>query len=209
MSLGVLFTSCEDDYTNEGVFELSQTEFTNLSHEGEELNVELTAYDGWTASCPADWVKLSATEGRGQSTLRVQVRANIEGSRSCKVELRTANDTRTISINQNGLPQAEELHYKLPIVIHVIYNDASNPRQNPDTKYLHDVIASVNRAYQSSQGSVNMNLEFVPATVDPQGNPMPEPGIDRVKWVTSTLEMTDVMFGDANTTISCGIPMNM
>ena len=196
LSLGVLFTSCEDDYTNEGVFELSQTEFTNLSHEGEELNVELTAYDGWTASCPADWVKLSATEGRGQSTLRVQVRANIEGSRSCKVELRTANDTRTISINQNGLPAGEELHYKLPIVIHVIYNDASNPRQNPDTKYLHDVIASVNRAYQSSQGSVNMNLEFVPATVDPQGNPMPEPGIDRVKWVTSTLEMTDVMFGN-------------
>ena len=33
LSLGVLFTSCEDDYTNEGVFELSQTEFTNLSHE--------------------------------------------------------------------------------------------------------------------------------------------------------------------------------
>lgn len=75
MSLGALFTACEDDYTNEGVFDLSQTEFTNLSHEGEDLSIDLTAYDGWTASCPADWVKLSATEGRGKSTLHVKVRA--------------------------------------------------------------------------------------------------------------------------------------
>lgn len=196
MSLGALFTACEDDYTNEGVFDLSQTEFTNLSHEGEDLSIDLTAYDGWTASCPADWVKLSATEGRGKSTLHVKVRANIERDRSCAIELRTQNTTRQINISQKALPAGEELHYKLPIVIHVIYNDASNPRQNPDTKYLHDVIASVNRAYQSGNQSADMNLEFVPATIDPQGNPMPEPGIDRVKWVSSSLEMTDVMFGN-------------
>lgn len=197
MALYISLTACEDDYTNEGIFNLSQTEFKDLSHEGEELSIEITAYDGWVATSQVDWCKLSDTEGRGESTLRITVSPNIEQDRTGIIELRTQRETRTISISQKALPAGSELHYKLPIVIHVIYDDPSDPRQNPDGKYLQDVIAGVNRAYKGiGENSSNMNLEFVPATTDPQGNLMPEPGIDRVQWVSSTMEMTDVMFSN-------------
>lgn len=116
MALYISLTACEDDYTNEGIFNLSQTEFKDLSHEGEELSIEITAYDGWVATSQVDWCKLSDTEGRGESTLRITVSPNIEQDRTGIIELRTQRETRTISISQKALPAGSELHYKLPIV---------------------------------------------------------------------------------------------
>ena len=195
---GFLSASCEDKKSaDEERFVLSHAGFEKLSYEGEELTVKVTSPDAWTATGQTDWCKLSVAEGnRGSTALRIEVEPNIEQERSCIIHFRTAKETQEVNISQQALPPGKELHYKLPIVIHVIYCDSTDKSQNPDGKYLQEVIADVNRIYKhAGQGSVDMNVEFVPAAYAPDGAPMKEPGINRVKWATSKLDVYDVMLG--------------
>lgn len=191
-----LIAGCSDDDDSIPAFEVPQTEYKDISYEGTDLNIDFAAYDGWVATCDAHWCRLSATEGMGNGTLKVKVLANIEGSRSATITLRTQKESREIKLSQNGLPEGEEFHYKLPIVFHVIYNNPNDKRQNIPAERLNEILAEVNRLYKKAgDNSVDMNLEFVPATVDPQGNVMEEPGIDRIKWVSAMLNMQEFMFG--------------
>lgn len=57
------------------------------------------------------------------------------------------------------------------------------------------MIDKTNEIYRGHTGTGNpdMKLEFIPATHDPRGNLLEEPGIERVQWVSSSLNAEDVM----------------
>ena len=65
-------------------------------------------------------------------------------------------------------PPLIEYHYELPVVFHVLYQ---NEQQNIKKGRIQEIITACNKYYQNRLGSnsVDMNLEFVLATENPQG----------------------------------------
>ena len=72
------YTVPEDEYLY--VIEPEDQEFVDVDADGEQyLKVELEVSGNWTASCSADWVKLSRTKGNATTnTFNVEVAANDE-----------------------------------------------------------------------------------------------------------------------------------
>lgn len=171
--------------------ELSQDAIVDVPSQGASYDIEITAEGGWQVQGEtAEWLRLVPYTKESKRYLRIEVESNIsEASRQATIELLSRYTARKISVAQVGKPVGEELKYRLPIVFHVFYNDAADQTQNIPTASIRDVLTEVNKIYAAN----GINLEFVPAEIDPSGNLMAEPGIDRVRWVSSTLDPIAVM----------------
>lgn len=89
------------------------------------------------------------------------------------------NAQSTREINNNIL--------KIPVVFHIIHDgDAIGNGQNIDAVYIEEQINQANNDFRKIPGTsgdgqgIDTRIEFIPATVDPMGNIMSEPGINRV-----------------------------
>lgn len=182
------------------VLQISRAAFDNIAYEGESLSVEIQSEEPWTLSKGSDsWYRVSETQGdKGKSTLYIEVEGNIEAKRHSQISIRTSSgERRELSLTQLALPAGTELRYRIPIVIHVLYKDETSTQQNPYRSYLHQLIATANRVFKNAGPmSVDVGVEFVPATLDPQGKKLLEPGINRIKWHTDSIDTDDVMTKD-------------
>ena len=87
----------------------------------------------------------------------------------------------------------ENYHYKLPVVFHVLYANPNDKQQNPPKEHLDKILKGLNQVYANC--GVDLNLEFVAATEDPEGNVMEEPGINRVQWTSKSIYYQRFMDG--------------
>lgn len=188
----LLVAGCKDE---DPVLVLSQTEFKEISNEGGICKVEITTGNEWTATSDNDWCKVSKQEGVLSHTLAIEVEGNLGGARTGKVTVSSLGASYVITISQQGLPEGQELKYRIPIVFHVIYADAADPAQNIPAEKIYAMLDDVNKMYRNAgaETAVDLNMEFVLAEYDPQGNRLEEPGIDRVQWITAELDPTEVM----------------
>lgn len=188
----LLLAGCNDDDANMTV---SQSEFKEISYEGGTFDIEMTTNVEWTAVSQAEWCRVLKSEGVGSRKLTVEVEANLGAARIGEVVIEAQGEKHTITFSQQGIPDGQELKYKIPIVFHIIYGDANDPKQNIPAEEIYSMLEDVNKMYRNAgaETTVDLNMEFVPAEFDPQGNRLEEPGIDRVKWLTSEFDPTDVM----------------
>lgn len=188
----LLLAGCSDD---DALMTVSQNEFKEISYEGGVFNIEMNTNVEWTAVSQTDWCRVSKSEGVGSRTLSVEVEANLGAARTAQVVIEAQGEQHTITFSQQAIPDGQELKYKLPIVFHIIYADENDPKQNIPADEIYAMLDEVNKMYQNAgaETTVDLNMEFVPAEFDPQGNRLEEPGIDRVKWLTADLDPTDVM----------------
>lgn len=79
----------------------------------------------------------------------------------------------------------------LPVIFHVLYDDENDPQQNIDGALIHRRIEQLNSFYANTLFDMTqihgipsqaVPVRFVAATHDPDGNPLPEPGINRVHY---------------------------
>ena len=98
---------------------------------------------------------------------------------------------QTMQITQQRLTPDSTTHYRLPVVFHVLYNKESNKKQNVIEGHLAELIGEVNKLY--AQCGVDLRMEFVMATHDPEGNLLEEPGVDRHKINEATLNSSFFM----------------
>jgi len=102
----------------------------------------------------------------------------------------------------------QDVNYTIPVVFHVIYNTNT---ENVSQSVIQQMLNTINNDF--SQTNIEFNnpprpdflgvaadtqIEFCLATVDPNGNVLPEPGITRTQ--------TDVTSFDMQATTSIGIP---
>ena len=188
----LLVAGCNDD---DPALVLSQTEFKEVSNEGGICKIEITTNNEWTATSDSEWCKVSKEEGVMSNTLIVEVEGNLGEARTGKVTVSSLGTNYVITISQQGLGEGQELKYKLPIIFHVIYADENGPTQNIPAEDIYAMLDDVNQMYRNAGGdnTVDLNMEFVLAETDPQGNLLEEPGIDRVKWLTAELDAEEVM----------------
>lgn len=74
----------------------------------------------------------------------------------------------------------EKEYYQLPVIFQVLYTN-NNSASYVSQKRVSEIIAAVNKLYNNSNNkSVDMNLEFVLATENEQGQQLDEPGVNRI-----------------------------
>lgn len=188
----LLMAGCSDD---DPALVLSQTEFKEIASEGGVCKIEISTADEWTATSDNDWCKVSKEEGVLSHTLVVDVEGNLGEARTGQVTVSSLGVDYVITISQQGLEEGKELKYRIPIVFHVIYADEKDSTQNIPASTIYAMLDDVNQMYRNAGGTntVDLNMEFVLAETDPQGNLLKEPGIDRVKWLTAELDAEEVM----------------
>jgi hypothetical protein len=83
----------------------------------------------------------------------------------------------------------------VPIIFHIITGSASDA-SNINAIYVNAQIDQLNKDFNNLAGSTNpvaysADINFIPAVVDPSGNQLAEPGIDRVTGYPGTLSTND------------------
>lgn len=142
-----------------------------------------------------DWCKVVKDHGLRNGSLTVEVKGNLGEARTAEVLVTANGETQKIKFSQEAKPEGEDLVYRLPIIFHVLYFDETDPVQNVPTEKIYEMVEKTNLLYRNALGgnSSDLKLEFVLATHDPRGNELVEPGIERVQWVSSTLDPELVM----------------
>ena len=149
----------------------------------------------WTLAANASWCTLQTTEGSGSAEVLVSVSANDEqGERSTTLILSAIDDAslvQQIVLTQQRLTPDTTTRYRLPVVFHVLYKSESNKKQNVIEGHLAELIGEVNKLY--AQCGVDLGMEFVMATHDPEGNLLEEAGVDRHKINEATINCSFFM----------------
>lgn len=86
--------------------------------------------------------------------------------------------------SQNGETISEDYVYEIPVIFHVLYQDASDSRQYVDDAWLREMLEHVNELYEGGvyAESVDMKVRFVPATTDEAGRQLETPGVEYRKY---------------------------
>lgn len=122
---------------------------------------------------------MEAHELRMQNNPEVQSMDTFESWLAPLVQQKKAQIQQDIA---NG--NSRRVHYDIPIIFHVITNTPGDA-YDIDSQYIYAQIDQLNLDFNNLSGSTHpaaysADISFIPAQVDPNGNPMAEPGINRV-----------------------------
>lgn len=98
----------------------------------------------------------------------------------------------------------------IPVVFHVLYEDASNPIQSPSEQLFKQRIGQMNRFYAANLftflifrvyrvGTLILSLRL--ANRDPEGNLLMEPGVHRVKYFKSSNMSAEGLLYSSSSTV--------
>lgn len=91
----------------------------------------------------------------------------------------------------------------IPVVFHILYEDATKENQNPPSYKIYRQLEKLNKYFDASlypdATSTPVNIKFSAALYDPSGNLMPTPGINRVHYPGSQ-DMSVGQFGRSEPT---------
>lgn len=185
LSVPLFMGSCSDDPE----ISVSQTEFHNVECGETALSVNIKTSGVWTATSLNKWLVPSAVKGENDAELIINVSDNVAEERTGKVVVRGVDGTLiNIHVNQQGYPIDQEYTYELPVIFHVLYKSRSDRKQFVDYSRIVKILENVNKLYDGvtvhagGDQSVNMNLQFVLAKTDEEGNPLQLPGVEYIKW---------------------------
>jgi zinc-dependent metalloproteinase lipoprotein len=191
---------CSDGDDEAPYVEVSQSSFTDLDATATTLTLKITSNASWTVTSDASWCVPLKAGGEGTADVQLNIAENIDrGTRTARITVVVAGgvSSQTVTVSQKVVVPDDNYHYKLPVVFHVIYSSKSNTKQYVKTGWLETILADVNKLYKSS--GVDLNLEFVLATEDPDGNKMEEPGVHRIQWANARISCREFMGYTANT----------
>ena len=193
----ILLASCSKD---KNYLDLSTDPVFNLNANEHVLRIGVQSDSEWDVTNRNTWCTVMRNASSGNDSLVITVQTNIaREKRSGELAITNKDKNLTISINQTAA--TGEYHFKIPVIFHVLYTDASDPKTNIPTHQLSQILDEINSLYDGSiPGSVNMNLEFTLATHDPGGNPLSEAGIHRIQRNNIKLSYDNFLnnkYGDA------------
>ncbi len=177
----------------DGPVSVAETSLDDVVAEGTTLSVQVNGGGQWTASTTNAWA--TPQPSADGATLSVAVEENLwQDARSATIRL-TGEDgsTDSVVVRQNAYAYTEGHRYKLPVVFHMFYNRDSNDEVYFPEGHLQTLLDGVNRLY--AECGVDLGMEFVMATEDPEGNRLEEPGVDRVQTQWFVLNPEQFMLG--------------
>lgn len=185
LSLLWILIGCDD--SDSATLNISESKFDNISASGESLTIDITCSSSWTVTSNKQWCIPNTQKGENDGKLILSINANLESnSRTATVTIISHKVNKTVQIIQNGsINTAEEYHYKIPVIFHVLYKEDRNSLQKINSSRLSHILDKVNSLYKSKNNSVDMNLTFTLATTDKNGETLPNPGVEYIQWPES------------------------
>lgn len=166
-----LLPSCGD---NEEIVQRKLEKSYSVDEGKNQLVVEIPCRKAWSLSGAAEWCVPTTTEGRGKTSITVNIAPNgAEESRSCTMQAVSEDTRHTITITQYG---AETI--VLPVVFHVLYNDRNDSLQYIEAGRLADFLEAANLCYAGEYGGAELNVRFTLATDSPDGEKLAVPGVE-------------------------------
>ena len=190
----LLFVGVACDRNEEPYLSLGNVNSYVLSPTDTLITLKVESNVEWLLTSTASWCTPQASSGNGSSEVQVAISANDEqGERSATLTISCSDATlaQQITVTQQRLTPDSTTHYRLPVVFHVLYHKESNKKQNVIEGHLAELIAEVNKLY--AQCGVDLDMEFVMATHDPEGNLLEEAGVDRHKINEATINSSFFM----------------
>lgn len=198
--LWMLIGCSDSDSSGTATLKVSETAFKNISADGETLTINIQSNNNWNISSNNPWCTTDIASGENNGKIRIEVNKNSDVyARAATVTVEIDGKQEKILIVQNGKQlSAEEIenhYYKIPVVFQVLYKDPNNETQYIRRSRASDLIIACNKYYRNLLGSnsVDMDFEFVLATKDPEGNTLPETGINRTQVDESTMDCEKFM----------------
>lgn len=194
--LFILLSACHKD--KDTILEIPSGSDYSCDCKEQIIKITIQSNSDWQLLGAENWLEAEKSNGSGDDTLRLKVSANIAfRKRTANLLLKSQQLSRTFHLTQSAA--TEEYHYQLPLIFHILYNDPTNPKENVAKERIYQIIDECNAIYSNTTSrSVDMNLELVAAPLDPEGNLMPEPGIERIKWTTSVAMDCNKFMEDKN-----------
>lgn len=178
-----ILIGCDD--SDSATLHISESKFDNISASGESLTIDITCSSSWTVTSNKQWCIPNTQKGENDGKLILSINANLESkSRTATVTIISHKVSKTVQIIQNGSTNtAEEYHYELPVIFHVLYKDKNDPLQYVSQSRLSNILNTVNNLYKNATKSVDMNLTFTLATKSPNNEVvLPAPGVEYKEW---------------------------
>ena len=182
-----LATSCDHSEKIDDIkLEISQNIFRNIDNNGGKITVAITSNSEWIIANSADWCIPDKYQGEGNDILTIKILANTKhANRQTNLIISAQGINQTIKISQQKgevNQDLDKIHYQLPVIFHVLYQNENDINQYIKEDHLKDVLVRANHFYQSEKCGIDINLEFVLATKDKNGTTLPEPGVERVPF---------------------------
>lgn len=182
--LVLCLSACEQPDNTLKMLELPSGSTYNVDNRESLLKIVINSDDDWQLTGSSNWCVPDKTSGYGNDILTLTISTNIASQeRRAIFVVKNRDVRRVIRITQKAT--VNEYLYEIPVIFHVLYNDPTDPQQNIQREWLCEILDQVNAFYRESIKSQNMGLEFIPATHDPKGNPLAEPGVNRILWPAS------------------------
>ncbi len=198
---GIFFAGCSDDGAAVTVL---QTELEEVPAEGTILSVDIEAIGAWeTESMEPDWCNVYPKNGSGNATIRIDVSGNLSSERTATVMLSSNGHKTEIQVRQAALPENQELHYRIPVVFHVLYKDKNDAKQYILPERIQEVLAEVNNfyaggvRYSGGEAGQDINVEFYLAEADGEGNVLENPGVQYHEWPEMPIDCEEFMESNA------------
>lgn len=185
-----LLCSCSEDDSPTPVLALENTEL-DIEANGGDYIVGINSSSQWTMTAAPVWISCQSSERQDQ--ILIKVNENLQrAERSANITITNEeNLAQTIILRQKAYAFSENHRYKLPVVFHTLYWNQNNKQHYVEEAQLQKLLERVNYYYANS--GVDMNVEFIMAEEDPDGNRLTEPGINRKKWQYTTMDCSIFM----------------
>lgn len=188
---GFLWLACSDDPAEIKEEEDLTLSKNNLSLSGgqEVGKIVISSNTAWKITGEADWLTFNKTNGNGNDTLVVTVEANFDAKlRSADFYVASEEITERLVIKQ------EAYIYRIPVIFHVLYADASDTLQNLKADRIREMVEGANAIYRNRKGnSTDILTELVLAETTPDGKALAETGIERIVWPQAGMNEREFM----------------
>lgn len=184
--------SCITDHPSPQVLKVSENNL-RFSGRGGVWKLYITSNSGWEISGETDWCRPEKATGYNTEEIIITVDSNTtHAKRNAQLLFQSEKQEAAINIQQDTA--TGQYHYELPVIFHIFYTedqDTSKPQVN--SGLVMKLLDGCNSLYSNSTNSIDMNLQFVPASEDIEGNPLQEAGINRIRVSNNHLSCENFM----------------
>lgn len=175
LAILTLTTGCSDD-EGSGSLTVATSSF-NWDSDVRSAQLSIKADGSWEIKSDVNWCAPIKSNGKNNATIDIWVSPNLTNQeRSGHLTIETQSQHHVIDIRQPAFTgDIDSYEYHLPVVFHIMYDDASNDTLNVKQEHLAKVLTEVNKLYAENQ----MNIVFELAKYNDNGDELEELGISR------------------------------
>ena len=144
----IIGVSChKDDEVPTSSLCIADSNFAPLSAAAQTLEIKVTGTGKWSILSDRSWCSILPTEGNGSANITITLTMN-NGQKERHTTLRLMDSDGTVcdslALTQQAEAANDSTRYRLPIIFHVLYHDATNKKQYVREGHLAMILERVN-----------------------------------------------------------------